>query len=368
MRRPEGPGKGVRRSRRTRGRGAHCPGAPRGYHTATDEAEATLRILIPLAGKGTRLRPHTHTVPKPLLKVAGKPVLDYVMEDLRAAVTIDEVLFITGHLKEQVEAYTRGRYGAPTRFIEQKEQLGTADAVRLAAPYLHGPVLIIFVDTLFEADLGAIGRHPEVDGIIWAREVEDYQRYGVIVTDPNGFMLRIVEKPQTPVSRLANIGVYYIRDPKWLLEGIEHTLARPPTQGEYYLTDAFQYMIDHGARILTLEAGAWYDCGKAETLLETNRALLERGRARRPERYDGEIVDPVRVEANARVEGGTLGPNVSVGARARVVRSRLRDCIVDDDAVIEDCDLEGSLVGAHALLRGVRGRVLVGDDTVVEAR
>lgn len=327
-----------------------------------------MQILIPLAGKGTRLRPHTHTVPKPLLKVAGKPVLDYVMEDLLAGVQVDEVLFITGHLKEQVEAYARDRYGVPTRFIEQRVQSGTADAVRLAAPYLSGPVLILFVDTLFEADLREIARHPHVDGIIWAREVEDYQRFGVIVSDDEGFMRRIVEKPDTPISRLANIGVYYIRDPEWLLQGIEHTLAQPPNQGEYYLTDAFQYMIDHGARILTLEASAWYDCGKPETLLETNRVLLERGRAQRPKDFDGEIADPVRVEVDARVEGGRLGPNVTVGARARIVRSRLRDCIVDDDAVIEDCDLEGSLVGAHAVLRGVRGRVLAGDHTVVEAR
>lgn len=335
-----------------------------------------MQILIPLAGKGTRLRPLTHTVPKPLLKVAGKPVLDYVMEDLRAAVSVDEVLFITGHLKEQVEAYARQHYDVPTRFIEQKEQRGTADAVRLAGPHLRGPVLIIFVDTLFEADLRAIGRSPDVDGIIWAKEVEDYQSFGVIVTDKDGYMRRIVEKPDSPVSRLANIGVYYIRDPKWLLDGIEHTLAQPPRKGEYYLTDAFQYMIDDGARIRTLEAAAWYDCGTPQTVLETNRTLLERGRARRPEAYAGTLRDPVRVEPGAHLEGGEggggggggeLGPNVTIGSGARIVRSRLRDCIVDEGAVLEDCDLADSIVGAHAVLRGVRGRVLAGDHTVVEA-
>lgn len=327
-----------------------------------------MQVLIPLAGKGTRLRPHTHTVPKPLLKVAGKPVLDYVLDDLRAAVSIDEALFITGHLREQVEAHARARYDLPTRFIEQKVQSGTADAVRLAADHLRGPVWIIFVDTLFEADLRAIERLPDVDGIIWAKQVEDYQRFGVIVTDDDGFMTRIVEKPDTPISKLANIGVYFIRDPAWLLEGIEHTLAQPPHKGEYFLTDAFQYMIDRGARIKTLEAAGWYDCGTPETLLETNRVLLERGRALRPTRHDGVVHDPVRVEPAARVEGGEIGPNVSVGAGARIVRSRLRNCIVDDGAVIEDCELEDSLVGAHAVLRGVRGRALAGDHTVVEAR
>ena len=325
-----------------------------------------MQILIPLAGKGTRLRPHTHTVPKPLLKVAGRPVLDYVMDDLQSAVRVDEVLFITGHLKDQVEAHARESYDVPLRFIEQTVQSGTADAVRLAAPHLTGPVLIVFVDTLFDADLRAIERHPEADGLIWAKEVEDYQRFGVIVTDGEGWMSRIVEKPDRPISKLANIGVYYIRDPEWLLEGIEHTLAQPPRKGEYYLTDAFQYMIDRGARIRTLEVEGWYDCGKPETLLETNRVLLERGRALAPEGYDGAVREPVRVEADATLEGGELGPNVSIGSRARLVRSRLRDCIVDDGAVIEDCDLHDSLIGAHAALRGVRGRVLAGDHTVVE--
>lgn len=326
-----------------------------------------MQIIIPLAGKGTRLRPHTHTVPKPLLKVAGKPVLDYVLEDLRAAVPVDEVLFITGHLKEQVEAHVRSRYDLAARFIEQRVQDGTAGAVRLAGPHLRGPILIVFVDTLFDADLRAIGKYPDVDGLIWAREVEDYRRFGVIVSDADGFMTRIVEKPDEPISNLANIGLYFIRDPAWLLEGVEHTLAQPPNRGEYYLTDAFQYMIERGARIKTLRVEGWHDCGKPETLLETNRVLLQRGRALRPAGYGGKVHDPVRVEPDATVEGGELGPNVSVGAGARIVGSKLRDCIVGDGAVVEDCDLAGSLVGAHAVLRGVRGRILAGDHTAVDA-
>jgi glucose-1-phosphate thymidylyltransferase len=239
--------------------------------------------------------------------------------------------------------------------------------VRLAGPFLRGPVLIVFVDTLFDADLRAIDRHADADGLIWAKEVEDYGRFGVIVTDEGGFMTRIVEKPETPVSKLANIGLYFIRDSAWLLEGVEHTMAQPPLHGEYYLTDAFQYMIDHGARLRTLQVEGWYDCGTPETLLETNRVLLERDRARRPEGYDGRVHDPVRVEPDAAVVGGELGPNVSIGSGARVVRCRLRDCLVDEGAALEDCDLVDSLIGAHAVVRGVRGRLLVGDHAVVEA-
>src|SRR5207245_1421319 len=138
---------------------------------------------------------------------------------------------------------------------------------------------IICGDTLFDADLSLI-RTVAADGILWAKEVEDYQRFGVIVTDQRGYMQSIVEKPSTPVSRLANIGLYYIKDWKTLFDGIAHVLKQTPGKGgEYYLTDAFQYMVDRGRRLFTAAVGGWYDCGKVETLLETNRHLLEQERA-----------------------------------------------------------------------------------------
>ncbi|MGH7541052.1 MAG: sugar nucleotidyltransferase, partial [Gemmatimonadota bacterium] len=235
-----------------------------------------------MAGKGTRVRPHTHTRPKPLLRVANRPVLSYVIEQLRE-IGVDEMVFITGHLGELIEAWMDEEYpDVPVKYVEQALQLGTADAIRLAEPFVDGPVLILFVDTLFEADFGVIERRPDDDGIIWAREVEDYQRFGVVVTDEDGYMVRIVEKPQEPISKLANIGVYYVRDHERMFEGIHEVMNRDPTLGEYFLTDAFQYMIDRGARLFTAEVGGWFDCGKPETLLDTNRAMLERGHARRP--------------------------------------------------------------------------------------
>ena len=188
-----------------------------------------MQVIIPLAGKGTRLRPHTHLVPKPMLKVAGRPVMDWVMDRLDG-LDVSELIFITGHLKEQVEAYARARYPIPSRFIEQKVQDGTAGAVNLARPYVREPVLIIFVDTVFEADLTLINR-TDADGIIWAKEVEDYQRFGVVVTDEQGYMTRIVEKPNEPISKLANIGLYYIRAVDSLWQGIDHVLAQPQEQG-----------------------------------------------------------------------------------------------------------------------------------------
>src|SRR5688572_27081659 len=200
-----------------------------------------MKVIIPLAGKGTRLRPHTHITPKPMLKVAGKPVMAYILEDLERLGNVEQVIYITGHLKEKVEEYARKATPIPSVFIEQKVQDGTAGAVDLARPYVDQPVLIIFVDTIFDADLSIV-KTVDADGIIWTKEVEDYQRFGVVVTDDRGFMTRIIEKPSTPVSKRANIGLYYIRNWRLLFEGIDHVLNQPKNKGEYYLTDAFQYM------------------------------------------------------------------------------------------------------------------------------
>src|SRR5205814_1273283 len=162
-----------------------------------------MKVIIPLAGKGTRLRPHTHITPKPMLRIAGKPVIDYVMDDLKKLGGVDEVIYITGHLKEKVEDYARRKYPWKSVFIEQKEQRGTADAIAMARPYVDQPVMIIFVDTIFDADLGVIKTTKE-DGIIWVKEVEDYKRFGVVVSDKNGNMTKIVEKPSEPISKRAN--------------------------------------------------------------------------------------------------------------------------------------------------------------------
>jgi len=180
-----------------------------------------MKVILPVAGKGTRLLPATKYTPKPLIRVAGRPVLDYVVDKL-TGLEIEELIFITGHLKEQIEAYATEAYDIPSRFVEQKVQDGTAGAVHLARPYIDGPVLIVFVDTVFDADLSIVGTE-DADGIIWAKEVEDYQRFGVVVTDADGYMQRIVEKPSQPISRLANIGLYYIRDWRTLYEGIERS-------------------------------------------------------------------------------------------------------------------------------------------------
>jgi glucose-1-phosphate thymidylyltransferase len=283
--------------------------------------------------------------------------------DMVGGLEVEELIVITGHLKQVVERYIREHYKVPARFVEQRTLDGTAGAINLARPWVDGPVMIIFVDTLFDADLSIISR-TSADGIMWVKEVEDYQRFGVVVTDGAGYMTRIVEKPKTPVSRLANIGLYYVKDWRTLYEGIAHVLRQPPGQGgEFYLTDAFQYMIDHGRRILTAQVTGWYDCGKVDTLLETNRHLLEHGRGLTPPPAQGVVFrQPVRIEAGTTLRDVTIGPNVTiegngviegstiensvVGSGTRITRSRISGCVIGDDQVISDQTLANSVLDA----------------------
>lgn len=323
-----------------------------------------MQVIIPLAGKGTRLRPHTHLTPKPMLKVAGRPVMDWVMDKL-AGLHIEELIFITGHLKDQVESYARSRYTIPSRFIEQKIQDGTAGAINLARPHVHGPVMIIFVDTVFEADL-SLAEHTDADGIIWAKEVDDWQRFGVVVTDERGYMTRIVEKPSEPISKLANIGLYYVRDVEALWRGIDHVLASPAHKGEYYLTDAFQHMIDNGRRILTAEVGGWYDCGQLGTTLETNGILLSQGAASHGSYGpDVTLVQPVLIQEGCTLEKCTIGPNVTLEAGSTVRESTVSDSIIGQGCIVERSRLSHSMLGDNVILRQFEGTASLGSHSEV---
>jgi glucose-1-phosphate thymidylyltransferase len=328
-----------------------------------------MKVIIPLAGKGTRLRPHTHLVPKPMLKIAGKPVMAYILEDLERLGGVEQVVYVTGHLKEKVEAYAKSQFSLPAVFVEQVVQDGTAGAVKLAQPYVDQDVLIIFVDTIFETDLSVI-KTTDADGIIWVKEVEDYQRFGVVVTDKDGNMTKIVEKPSTPISKRANIGLYYVKNWKLLYEGIDHVLTQPKNKGEYYLTDAFQYMIDKGAKLKVVDVEGWYDAGKLDTLLETNRIILEKRKmARRPSGLpaDAKIVEPVYIEDGVTIRRSTVGPNVSVSAGTVIEDSTVRDAVVGEKSRIVRSDLHDSLVGDEVVLEGFKGQGTVGDHSELRA-
>lgn len=311
-----------------------------------------MKVIMPMAGKGTRLLPLTKRVPKPLVNVAGRPVMDYVMDALQRAGQLEELIIITGHLKEKVEEYVRKNYKIPARFIEQKVLDGTAGAVNLARPYVDGPVIVIFVDTLFDADLSIV-KDSKADGIIWTKEVEDYQRFGVVVTDKHGHMTKIVEKPSTPISRRANIGLQYVKDWRTLFDGIAHVLKSPPGKGgEFYLTDAFQYMVDKGKKLLVSEVGGWYDCGKVDTLLETNEHLLRQGRGKRPKHVPDHVrlTDPVYIDDGVTLQDVEIGPNVAIEQGSTIVGSEIKHSILGRGVRVERSQVHGSVIGDNQMI------------------
>jgi glucose-1-phosphate thymidylyltransferase len=324
-----------------------------------------MNVIIPLAGFGKRMRPHTWSKPKPLVNVAGKPVLGHILDKLADLdVAVNEVVFIVGWLGEQIQAYYEGSdYSYPTDYIEQKELLGQAHAIWLAREHLTGPVLIVFVDTIFDADLSGLDTSG-LDGVLYVKEVEDPRRFGVAAVGADGLVTHLVEKPESFENRLAVVGAYYIHDAAWLLRAIEELMARNlQTKGEFYLADAYTLMIEQGARFGTREVSVWEDCGTPQAVLQTNRYLLEHGCADSSEAavHHSLIIPPVYVAPTAQVEHSIIGPYVTISENSVVVRSIVRDSIVDEGAYIDDTMLDRSLIGKDAVVRG-RYRILnVGD-------
>ncbi len=323
-----------------------------------------MKVIIPLAGFGTRLRPHTFTKPKPLVSVAGKPVLGHILDKL-VGLDPEELLFIVGYLGEQIRQYVSDNYDFGARYIEQKELKGQAHALYLAKEYLSGPVLIIFVDTIFETDLSVLAREPS-DGVIYVKEVEDPRRFGVVITE-NGRITRLVEKPTTSVSNLAVIGLYYIRDSRLLIQCIEELIAKDiKTQGEYFLADALQLMIDRGCHLVARTVDVWEDCGKPETVLHTNRYLLEHGGAQEVPVENSVLLPPVYIDKTAKISDSVVGPHVSVAAGAAILRSTIADSIINENAHIENANLIHSIIGKDASVSGVSQRLNVGDSSQVD--
>jgi glucose-1-phosphate thymidylyltransferase len=321
--------------------------------------------IVPVAGTGTRLRPHTHTLPKVLLNVAGKPMLAYILDEL-PALGIQSVVLIVGYLGDKVRDYVSTHYPKlDVHYVEQPERLGLGHAISLAEPHATGrPVLIILGDTIFEADLpGVIQRGENAIGV---KEVEDPRRFGIVETDAQGRVTRMVEKPEHPTSKLALTGIYYFTDGTALFGALKELQERGVrTRGEFQLTDGMQLLVERGATIRTFPVSGWYDCGKLETLLETNRVLLDRANPA-PRRSGAIIHPPVALADDAVVEDAIIGPHVTVAAGARVRSAVIRDAIVNENATVEGVLLEASVVGENAVVQGGFRRISVGDSSEVQ--
>ncbi|MCC7022795.1 MAG: NTP transferase domain-containing protein [Thermomicrobiales bacterium] len=322
-------------------------------------------VILPVAGLGTRLRPQTWSKPKPLVSVAGKPMLGHVIDRVLEAEP-ERLVFITGYLGDQIEAWAAGHVELPVSFVEQPYMRGQTDAIIRARDIVQGDALILFPDMLFEADLSGL-RDVDADVVMFTKEVEDPSALGIAVVEDSR-IVKLVEKPKEPISNLAVIGIYYFRHMPALYSAIEEQMQRGiALKNEYFLADAIQLMIDRGAVVVPKPVTEWEDCGSAENLLATNRFLLER-QPRRELSHDGAVViHPSYVDESACVENSVIGPYASIGPRVTVRNSIVRNSIVEEAATIGEAHLDSALVGRRATVSGMLRQLNIGDDAVVMA-
>lgn len=326
-----------------------------------------MKAVIPAAGIGTRLRPHTHTLPKALLYVAGKPIISHIMDDV-VSLGVSGIVLIVGYKGELIEAYVRKHYpDIHVDFVTQAERRGIAHAVDMTRSVADTgePLLIVLGDTIIRTDLAAITKCKA--NALGVKAVDDPRRFGVCEVT-NGKITRLVEKPQDPPSDLALVGLYYLRDSSSLFESIRYVIDNDiTTKGEYQITDALQRMIEQGADFEPFTIDDWFDCGKPEAMLETNRKLLEDVPGTQP--AEGVIiVPPVSISPGAEVVNSIIGPYVSIAERAVIHNSIIRDSIVAEGAEIRNAMLESSLVGADAVVKGGYHKLDIGDSSEIILR
>lgn len=322
-----------------------------------------MHAIIPVAGIGTRLRPFTFTLPKVLVNVAGKPILGHILDSI-VAQGVTSATIITGYKGDLVEQYVQTQYSLDTTFVVQDEMLGLGHAIWTARESLNDePVLIILGDTVFDVDLSVL--NTSQFSSLGVKHVDDPRRFGVVIEE-GGFVTRLVEKPETMMSNLAIVGIYFIKHPKSLRSALDKLITEDlRTKGEYQLTDALQLMSDNGEKFTTFNVEGWYDCGKPETLLQTNRFLLtERGLT--PSAPAGCVfLPPVHVDPTAIVEHSVVGPYASVSAGAVVRNSIVRDSIICDNALVSDIALDQSIIGENAEVTGRFSNINIGDASIV---
>jgi glucose-1-phosphate thymidylyltransferase len=330
-----------------------------------------MKSIILLAGFGTRLRPHTWSRPKPILRVAGNTVVGHLLDRL-ADVTTDEVIFVVGYRGDQIESWIRENYPhLDTRFVIQEQALGQAHAVWLCRDYLDDEdVLLAFGDGIVEADYTKLA-DPAVDGVFLVKEVEDPRRFGVSVLDEEGYIREFIEKPPTMEHRLAIAGIYWFKSGRFLADAVDKVIkSERKTLGEYFMADAYQLMIEEGAKLRTMQVRQWADAGTPEALLDTNRRLLavgygsddalERGFS------DGfTVVPPVYIHPAADIEAAVIGPYATIEAGVTIRNAIVRNSIIDPGATIQDCVLDNALIGENARVIGQGKAIFVGDDSSV---
>jgi glucose-1-phosphate thymidylyltransferase len=324
-----------------------------------------INVIIPAAGVGTRLRPHTYTVPKALLPVAGRPILAHILDRVSRLPNLGTVRIIIGFLGEQIEEYVRNRYDMQVKFVRQDELLGLGFAVHLALEDTpdDDPVLVVLGDTILDVNLTEFTTTTE--DTIGVKEVDDPRRFGVIETEGT-YIKRLVEKPANPPSNMAIVGLYGVHSTPLLRQCLKEVVSSAKTSaGEIQMTDALQLMVEKGSRMRAVKVDGWFDCGKVETLLETNRYLL----GKNPLGYDLDgslIIPPVYIAPSALVERSVIGPFVSIGDNARIADSVVRNSIIADAAHVSRCILEDSVIGTGAVVEREAEQLNVSNSSSVD--
>ncbi len=327
-------------------------------------------IAIPMAGLGTRMRPQTWSKPKPLIHLAGRTVLDYVLEQFSSLPRFADarfVLILGPNQEEQVGEYMRANHAEKkVHYVIQEEMRGQSDALYLARQYLQGPMLMAFSDTLIETGLAFLDEE-KLDGVAWVKAVPDPRRFGVAETGKNGEVLRLIEKPKDAKNNLAVVGFYYFHEGASLMQAIQEQIEKKISlNGEFFLVDAINIMISKGAKMRVQPVDVWLDAGKPDALLETNRYLLEHGRdnsAAAIEREGITVIPPVYIHPEADVKASVIGPHVSIGKQAVIENSVVRNSIVEQGAHISSMVMEGSLIGRQADVEGRPECMNIGDDS-----
>ncbi len=327
-----------------------------------------MKAIVPVAGIGTRLRPHTHTQAKVLLQVAGKEILGHILDEL-VELGIESVTFIVGYLGDRIREYVDSTYRIKATYVNQEETKGLGHAIWLAKDHHldDDEVLIILGDTIFKADFASIFNKRE--SYIGVKEVSDPHRFGIVELE-KGIVRRLVEKPEQPKTNLAIVGIYMIRNPKLLFQSLDEIVAKNiTTKGEYQLTDALQLMLEKGEKMKTFLVDGWYDCGKPETLLQTNRELLTLKFASVAQGYNqfkGSIINsPVSIAPTARIENSIVGPYVTVAEGAVIQTSIVNNAIISEHATVENIIIENSIIGDHAKAIGRLYTLNVGDSSEI---
>ncbi|MCZ2130428.1 MAG: NTP transferase domain-containing protein [Bacteroidia bacterium] len=328
-----------------------------------------MKAIIPVAGIGSRLKPHTNTQPKALIPVAGKPLLAHIIDNLQSA-GITEFIFIIGYMGDKVENFITKNYPEQkNKFIIQTSRKGIGHAIYLAKEKVQNcdSVLIVLGDTIFETNLKKVLSAP--NSMIGVKKVDDPRQFGVAEINADTSIKKLVEKPLIPKSNMALVGVYYIKEVSQLFEALRYNLENKiKTQNEYHLTDALMRMIEQGVVIKTFEVDNWFDCGKKEILLQTNELLLKRLKECSIDKKsisDSIIIPPVFIGKGAKVYKSVIGPNVSIGDNTIIQSSIIKNSIIGPYAHIESAILQDTLIGNDSRLKGIVYTLNLGDSTEI---